>query len=199
MPKKDPRIDAYIASAADFAKPILTHVRKLAHTACPEVEETIKWRMPHFVHKGILFFMASFKQHCTLHFWKGELVLGKDFQKSQEGMGQQFGRITAISDLPDEKVLLGYIKKAVELNEAGVKKDSGKPKAKKKVVVPDYFTAALAKNARARAAFENFPPGHQREYVQWITEAKRDETRAKRIATSIQWLAQGKPRNWKYM
>ncbi len=198
MPKKDPRVDAYISSSADFAKPILTHIRKLAHVACPEVEETLKWRMPHFVHKGILFAMAGFKRHCTLHFWKGALVLGKDFQKSEEGMGQ-FGRITALSDLPEEKVLLGYMKKAVELNNAGVKKESTEPKPKKKLVVPGYFTAALAKNAKARATFENFSPSHQREYVQWITEAKRDETRAKRIATTLEWLVHGKSRNWKYL
>lgn len=198
MPKKDPRVDAYIASSADFAKPILTHIRKLAYIACPGVEETLKWRMPHFVHKGILFAMAGFKQHCTLHFWKGTLVLGKDFQKSDDGMGQ-FGRISALSDLPDEKVLLGYIKKAVELNEADIKKETAESKPKKKLVVPGYFTAALAKNTKARATFENFSPSHQREYVQWITEAKRNETRAKRIATTLQWLAQGKPRNWKYL
>lgn len=198
MPKKDPRIDAYIARSADFAKPILTHIRKMAHIACPDVEETLKWRMPHFLYKGILFAMAGFKQHCTLHFWKGALVLGKDFQKSEAGMGQ-FGRITALSDLPSEKILVGYMKRAVELNDAGVKKEPSQPKTKKKLVVPSYFTAALAKNAKARATFENFSPSHQREYVQWITEAKRDETRAKRIATTLLWLTQGKPRNWKYL
>ena len=111
----------------------------------------------------------------------------------------QFGRITALSDLPADKVLLGYIKKAVELNAAGIKKEAAKPKPKKKLVVPGYFTAALSKNAKARSAFENFSPSHQREYVEWITEAKRDETRANRIATTIQWLKQGKSRNWKYL
>lgn len=199
MPKKDPRVDAYIAKSAEFAKPILTHIRKLAHTACPEVEETLKWRMPHFLYKGILFGMAGFKQHCMLHFWKGDLVLGKDQRKSEQDGMRQFDRITALSDLPAEKVLLGYMKKAVELNEAGIKKEPAKPKPKKKLVVPGYFTAALARNAKARAAFENFSPSHQREYVDWITEAKRDETRAKRMATTIQWLTQGKPRNWKYL
>ena len=199
MPKKDPRVDAYIANSADFAKPILTHIRKLAHAACPQAEETLKWRMPHFLYKGILFAMAGFKQHCTLHFWKGDLVLGKDFEKSEAGGMGQFGRIAALSDLPAEKVLLAYMKKAVELNEAGIKKEAAKPKPKKKLVVPGYITAALAKNSEARAVFEKFPPSHQREYVQWITEAKRDETRAKRIATTIQWLTEGKSRNWKYL
>jgi uncharacterized protein YdeI (YjbR/CyaY-like superfamily) len=199
MPKKDPRVDAYIANSAEFAKPILNHLRKLAHLACPQVEETLKWRMPHFLYKGILFGMAGFKQHCTLHFWKGELVLGGDSDKSEEGGMGQFGRITALSDLPAEKALLACMKKAVELNEAGVKKEAVKAKPKKKLVIPNYFTAALAKNVKARATFENFSPSHQREYVEWITEAKREETRAKRLATTIQWLTQGKSRNWKYL
>ena len=199
MTSRDPRVDAYIAKSADFAKPILIHLRKLAHTAFPEIEETLKWSMPHFLHKGILFGMAGFRQHCILHFWKGELVLGKNATKANGGGMRQFGRITALSDLPEEKILIGYIKKAVELNDAGVKKSPLKPKPKKKLIVPRYFVAALNKNAKARAAFENFSPSHQREYVNWLTEAKRDATRAKRLKTTIQWLAQGKPRNWKYL
>lgn len=196
MPKTDPRIDAYIAESAGFAKPILIHLRKLAHAACPEVEETLKWRMPHFTHKGILFAMAAFKQHCTLHFWHGKLFLPDDV-RTVDGMGQ-FGRITAVSDLPDETLLISYIKKSVELNESGVKKDS-RSRPKKKLVVPDYFLAALKTNPKARATFENFSPSHKKEYVEWITQAKRDETRAKRIETTLKWLAKGKPRNWKYL
>lgn len=197
MPTTDQRIDAYIARSADFAKPILIHLRKLAHTACPEVDETLKWRMPYFTHKGILFAMAAFKQHCSVHFWHGKLFLPEN-ARNEDGMGQ-FGRISTISDLPDEKVLIGYIKKAVELNEAGVKKEAPKSKPKKKLVVPNYFLAALKTNQKARTTFANFSPSHQKEYVQWITEAKRDETRAKRIETALQWLAKGKPRNWKYL
>jgi hypothetical protein len=123
MGTKDPRIDAYIAKAADFAKPVLNHIRKLVHTACPEVEETLKWSMPHFMHKGILCSMAAFKNHCSFGFWKGALVFGKGQgpgNKQDEAMGQ-FGRISAVSDLPKEKVLIGYIKKAVRLNDAGTK------------------------------------------------------------------------------
>ena len=195
MPKKDPRIDAYIAKSADFAKPILIHLRQLAHTACPDVEETVKWRMPFFLHKGILFGMASFKGHCTLHFWNGKLFLG---DASREGGMGQFGRITTLSDLPDRKTLLGYIKKAIQLNEAGVKKAPPKRAPQKKLTVPPDFNAALNKNKKARAAFDNFSYSHRKEYLQWITEAKRPETRAKRIKTTLQWLATGKSRNWKY-
>jgi uncharacterized protein YdeI (YjbR/CyaY-like superfamily) len=195
MAIKDPRIDAYIAKSADFAKPILIHLRKLAHDACPGVEETLKWRMPHFVHQGILFGMAAFKQHCSVHFWNGKLVLGEAVR--QDGMSH-FGRVTTLSDLPGKKELLGYIKKAVELNESGVKKPAAKAGPKKKLVVPAYFVAALKKNKKAQVAFENFSYSHKKEYVEWITEAKRDETRAKRIETAIQWLAHGKSRNWKY-
>jgi len=195
MPRKDPRIDAYIAKSADFAKPILIHLRELAHAACPDVEETLKWQMPFFLHKGILFGMAGFKAHCTLHFWNGKLFLTD--VSSEDGMGQ-FGRITTLSDLPNRKTLLGYIKKAIELNEAGVKKPAPKRAPQKKLVVPPDFTAALHKNKKARAAFDNFSYSHHKEYLQWITEAKRPETRARRIKTALQWLAKGKSHNWKY-
>lgn len=199
MAKTDSRIDAYIANSPDFAKPILNHLRELAHTACPEVEETLKWRMPHFLHKGILFGMAGFKHHCLLHFWKGDLILGDKFRKAHGGGTWQFDRITALSDLPGDRVLLGYIKRAVELNKAGIKKEAPERKQSKSLRVPDYFIAALNKRAKARAAFEKFSYSHKKEYVQWITEARREETRRKRIQAAIQWLANGKPQNWKYM
>jgi uncharacterized protein YdeI (YjbR/CyaY-like superfamily) len=199
VPTKDPRVDVYIAKSGDFAKLILNHLRALAQKACPQVQETIKWGMPFFLFKGILFGMAAFKQHCTLHFWNGKLVLGQNSRKPDEGSMGQFGRITSLSDLPAKKVLLGYMKKAAQLNEAGIKKEPSKPKPGKKLVVPAYFIAALATSEKARATFENFSPSHQREYVEWITEAKRDETRARRIATMLEWLAKGKPRNWKYL
>jgi uncharacterized protein YdeI (YjbR/CyaY-like superfamily) len=196
MAARNPAVDAYIAKSPDFAKPILIHLRQLAHAACPEIEETLKWRMPHFVRQGIVFGMGAFKQHCMMHFWKGKLLFGS--KAHQDGMGH-FGRISAVSDLPKKKILLGYIKKAVELNQSGVKKAATKPTSRKKPVVPADFSAALNKNKKARAAFENFSYSHKKEYLQWITEAKREETRARRIKTAIQWLAQGKPRNWKYL
>ena len=197
MGKKDARIDAYIAKSADFAKPILNHLRKLAHTAGPEVEETVKWSFPHFTYKGILFGMGAFKQHCTLGFWKGSLVaVGKD---SEEAMGQ-FGRITSLKDLPKDKIFVGYVKKAMELNDAGVKAPwRDKPKKKKQpLATPDYFLKAVKKNKKAWAAFEAFSPSKKREYVEWITEAKTDETRDSRLKTAVEWMARGKSRNWKY-
>lgn len=202
MGTKDPRIDAYIAKSADFAKPILNHIRKLVHATCPEVEETMKWSFPHFMHKGILCSMASFKNHCAFGFWKGALIFGKDQGAGNNGgdaMGQ-FGRITAISDLPKKDVLIGYIKKAVRLNDAGTRLPS-KPrsKEKKELVVPDYVMAALKKNKKALTTFENFSYSYKKEYVEWITEAKGEETRNKRLTTAIAWMAEGKPRHWKYI
>ena len=195
MPSNDPRIDAYIAKSPDFAKPVLTFLRELAHAGCPEVEETLKWRMPHFLHNGILFGMAAFKHHCVVHFWKGKLVLGN---QARAGVFGNLGRVKAISDLPGRKELLGYIKKAAELNKRGVKKPIiARPK--KKLVVPAYFIAALMKNKKAQTAFESFSYSHKKEYLDWITGAKREETREARIKTAMEWLAQGKPRNWKYM
>jgi len=191
MPKKDPRVDGYIAKSADFARPILNHIRKLVHAACPDVEETMKWSAPFFEHKGILLGTPAFKRHCALVFWRGGLILGKD-QKTK------LRRLTSLSDLPGDKILTGYIKKAVELNETGVKTPRPKPKAKKEIVVPDYFLAALKKNKKALIAFENFSPSHRREYVEWITEAKREETRASRLQAALEQMAKGKSRYWKY-
>ena len=195
MPKKDPRIDKYIANAADFAKPILTHLRKLVHQGCPEVEETLKWSMPSFMYKGILCGMAAFKNHGTFGFWKGNLFLTKE---QQEGAMGSFGRITKVSDLPSDKEILGYIKKAMELNDTGAKVPSRVRKPKQPLKVPDYFISAVKKNRRAHAAFENFSYSHKKEYVEWITEAKREETRTQRLATAVAWMAEGKARHWKY-
>jgi len=200
MSNKDPRIDAYIARSADFARPILTHLRQLVHAACPEVEETMKWSFPHFDYKGMLCSMAAFKQHCSFGFWKGELILGQSPGGARdEGMGH-FGRITAISELPADKVMMGHIKKAVQLNETGVSKPtSPRPKTRKELIVPDDLRSALKKNRKALATFENFSYSHKKEYVEWITEAKRHETRQCRLATTLEWLAKGKPRHWKYL
>jgi len=192
MPKKDPRIDAYIAKAADFAKPILNRIRKLVHATCPDVTETIKWNSPFYEHKGILLATPAFKRHCALIFWKGKLIFSKGDQR------KKFRRLTSFSELPGDKILTGYIRKAVELNETGIKIPRPKPKARKEIVVPDYFLAALRKNKAALLAFENFSPSHKREYVEWIVEAKREETRAKRIKAAMAQMTEGKSRNWRY-
>jgi uncharacterized protein YdeI (YjbR/CyaY-like superfamily) len=197
MSNTDPRMDAYIAKSADFAKPILSHLRKLVHDACPEVQETMKWSFPHFDYRGILCSMAAFTQHCAFGFWKSALILGKcDHQV--EAMGQ-FGRITSIADLPKDKVLLDYLKEAIRLNEQAVKAPArSRPKEMKRLVVPKDLLAALKRNRKADETFNGFSCSHKKEYVEWITEAKRDETRAKRLAQTIEWLAEGKSRNWKY-
>jgi len=202
MGTKDPRIDKYIANAAEFAKPILNHMRELVHKACPETEETIKWGFPHFDYKGMMCSMAAFKQHCAFGFWKAALIKYKKLMenaKSESAMGH-LGRITSLNDLPSDKVLMAYIKEAKKLNDDDVKLPI-KPvaKEKKELVVPNYIQKALKKNKPALKIFEGFSPSHKREYVEWITEAKTEETRNKRIATTIEWLSEGKPRNWKYI
>lgn len=199
MPSKDKRIDAYISQSAEFAQPILNHIREVVHEGCPEVQETIKWGMPHFEHKGIMCGMASFKEHCAFGFWKGSLVVDAKEIKSVDAMGQ-FGRITSLKDLPPKKLLVSYVKKAAELNEAGIKNPARvKQRAEKKeLVVPDYFTAAVKKNKKAFATFDGFPYSKKKDYVEWVTEAKTDETRARRLKTAVEWMAEGKARNWKY-
>ena len=199
MPILDPRIDAYIDRSAEFAQPILAHLRKLVHKACPDVKETMKWSMPHFEYKGMLCGFAAFKQHCTFGFWKQSLLETDAFPAEKTAMGS-FGRIESRKDLPADKVIVGLVQQAMELNEKGVKVEKKKPAAaaKKELVIPDILVTALNKNKAAKATFENFPYSFKKEYVQWITEAKTEPTREKRLATTLEWLAEGKRRNWKY-
>ncbi len=201
MAKKDPHVDAYIAKSADFAKPILIHIRTLVHKACPDVEETMKWSFPHFDYKGMMCSMAGFKQHCTFGFWKASLMSdAKTFtQIGNTAMGH-LGQLKSLRDLPSDKVMIAHIKEAAKLNDEGVKLPS-KPKSteKKPLTVPSELTAALKKNKKAKETFDNFSPSHRREYAEWISEAKTEETREKRLATAIEWLVEGKNRNWKYV
>src|SRR5688500_6157076 len=190
MPSRDPRIDEYIDAAADFARPIMKHMRKLVHQASPDIEETVKWGFPHFDHKGILCSMAAFKNHCRFNFWKASLM--KDpknimYQMENASMGG-FDKITSLSDLPSDKVFLDYIREAISLNEEGVKL-AAKPKApvKKSVSIPEDLSSALTKNKKAKTIFEAFSPSHKSEYVEWIEEAKTEATREKRILTAIEW------------
>jgi hypothetical protein len=193
----DPRIDAYIAKQAGFARPILEHVRAVVHEACPDVEETMKWSMPTFVYGGgILCGMAAFKQHASFGYWKHALVVGEG--EPREGMGS-YGKLAALKDLPPKKTLLAHVRKAMQLNLDNVKSPARKSAPKPPPQAPGDLLAALEKNAKARKTFEGFPPGQQREYVDWIVEAKRPETREKRLAQAIEWMAEGKVRNWKYL
>ncbi len=193
MGTKDPRVDAYIAKAADFAKPVLRHFRKLVHETCPTVEETLKWGGPFFVDGRILCGMAAFKQHCGIIFW--HIEPGSWAAKNDQGRGE-CGKLKGLADLPSDAQLKRCIKYAMKQNAAGVKKGPGKPRAR--LDVPDDFAAALKENAKARATFQKFPPGKRRDYLEWILDAKQPATRQSRIKTSIEWLAAGKSRNWKY-
>lgn len=196
MGQHDPRVDAYIEKRAEFARPILERLRELVHATCPDVEETIKWGMPSFEYHGILCGMAAFKQHAVFGFWKHELVIGDD-EKWREAMGS-FGCLRSVRELPTRAQFARWMKKAMQLNVDGVKAPQRKHARKAPARLHPAFRAALAKSSKARASFAALAPSHRREYVEWIAEAKRDETRARRIATAVQWLAQGKRRNWKY-
>lgn len=198
MGSRDSRIDAYIVKSADFAKPILQSLRKTVHEACPQVEETIKWGSPSFIHAGgILCGMAAFKQHASFGFWKHALVMGADAPR--DGMGS-YGKITSLSELPPKRQLIADLKKAMTLNEQGImgpgvrRRMAPRPPPE----APADLVAALNKSSRARAVFEAFPPSRKREYIDWIVEAKREQTRARRLAQAINWIAEGKSRNWKY-
>lgn len=199
MEQYDPRIDVYIEKSADFAKPVLTHIRKLVHLASPEIRETIKWGFPHFDYKGTVCSMASFKEHCVLGFWKSSL-LSDPYNISKkdpaEAMGQ-FGRMKSIADLPEDHVLISYIIEAIALNEKGIRL-SKKSSEVVPLETPAYFLEILQNHPAAKVNFEKLSNSHRKEYIVWFEEAKTEATRNKRIATAIEWLTEGKGRNWKY-
>lgn len=199
----NPKVDAYILKAQPFAQPVLEHIRKVVHKGCKEVVESIKWGMPSFDYHGkILCNMASFKQHCSFGFWLShEMKTMEPYLKNLEaktgsGMGH-FGKITSIKDLPPEKELIQMIKEAMELSDKDVVIKHTAPSADL-LVVPDELQIALNQNKAAKVNFEKFPPSHRKEYISWIKDAKTDATRNKRVATTIEWVAEGKSRNWKY-
>jgi uncharacterized protein YdeI (YjbR/CyaY-like superfamily) len=204
--KMDPKVDAYLAKAAPFAHPVLAHLRGLIHKACPDVVEEMKWSRPFFLHGGtILCNISAFKAHSSFGFWGAEMgkVLREDGVLQDGGMGS-LGKITSVKDLPPEKKLVGYIRQAAALIDAGM--GDNRIVAVRRVVkapkppvgVPAEFTAALAKNKAARKVYAAFSPSCQREYAEWIADAKRPETRERRITQAVEWIAEGKQRNWKY-
>ena len=199
MGTRDARVDAYIAKSAEFAQPILRQIRETVHAACPQTEEAMKWSFPHFMYHGILCSMAAFKAHCAFGFWKGSLIVGEDGRTADEAMGQ-FGRLTTAADLPSKKTLTGYVKKAMVLNETGVKSPArAKPKTPRPPAkVPPDLSKALGRNPRAKKTFDAFSPSTRREYIEWLTEAKTEATRERRLETAIEWMAEGKNRHWKY-
>jgi len=192
MSKRDPRIDAFIAKAQPFAQPILSHLRDLIHRACPDVEETIKWGRPAFLDDGrILAVFGAFKAHASLTLWK----MGDATGREEEGMGQ-FGRLTSLADLPPDAEAIALIQATAEARETAPPKPKGPPRPE--LPVPGELAAALAQSPRAQATWDGFAPSHRREYSEWIGEAKRAETRMQRVAQAIEWIAEGKQRNWKY-
>ena len=192
---RDPRIDAYIAKAAPFARPILEKVRARVHAAAPEAEETLKWSMPSFTVDGrILLGMAAFKAHATVNFWRGE-EMGID--SSKEAMGQ-LGKLTSADDLPTDAELDAMIRKGVDLARTAPAPRKTKHEPKPAPGIHPEFASALAANPKAKAVLDGFPPSAQRDYLEWVAEAKQDATRAKRIATAVEWLSEGKRRHWKY-
>ncbi len=200
----DPRIDAYIDRAEPFAKPILKHLRQLIHQACPNVAETIKWSFPNFEYKGsILCNVAAFKQHASFGFWLGSLL--SDPEKILERSGDKssmgsLGQLRSVGDLPADNILTSYLHEAMSLIDKGTKMPKKpKPAEASPVEIPEVFLDALNKNVSAAVAFEKFSPSQKKEYIQWIAEAKTEATRNKRVATAVEWIAEGKIRNWKYL
>lgn len=208
MPEIDPRVDAYINHAAEFAQPILKHFRGLVHQACPEVVETIKWGMPSFEYKGPYCSMVAFKKHCSFGFWKAALLDdgnptgpnrgdAKAMNWGAPGSDPIPAKISSLKDLPSKTAILRLLKKAKQLNEAGIKVPL-EMRAKPKLAAPPDFNKALTAKAAAKKCFAKMTESQQRDYVEWILDAKRPETRAQRVETAVAWIAEGKTRNWKY-
>lgn len=199
MPNQDKRVDAFIASAQPFAKPILRHIRELVHDVCPDVEESIKWGMPAFSYHGTLLIVGSFKEHVAVNFWKGSSIF-RDEKPAQEreGMGS-LGKIHSLGELPSDRVFSAYLKKAIAYNLEHEKSPlKVQRKRKPDLPVPTYLETALSKNKKARASFDGLTPGRRREYIEWLQEAKTDATRDKRLKQALEWIAEGKGRNWAY-
>ena len=201
MEQYDIRVDAYIAKSADFAKPILEHLRKLVHDTSPLLTETIKWGFPFFDYKGSVCQMAAFKEHMGFGFWKqaqlndpGKLI------HQEDGTAGSFGRITSLSDLPSDEILADFIKQAIQLNEGGNKKAAVKKDTTPKAAIemPADFAGVLATDPKAFEVYHKFSPSHKREYLEWIINAKTEATRQKRIAQAIEMMSEGKSKNWKY-
>jgi uncharacterized protein YdeI (YjbR/CyaY-like superfamily) len=194
-------IDNYISKSAGFAKPVLRYLRKLVHDTCPDSEEKMKWGMPYFDYKGeMMCSMAAFKQHAVFSFWKAALMKDKillENARSEVAMGH-LGKITSLKDLPSDKKVIAWIKEAMKLNDEGKKLIKAKPVTQKELIIPDYFITAVKKNKKAWATFNDFSLAAKKEYLQWVTEAKAEATRNKRLLHSIEWMAEGKKRNWKY-
>lgn len=201
MEQFDNRVDAYIAKSADFAKPILTHLRKLVHQASPELKETMKWSSPFFDYEGPVCQMAAFKQHCAFGFWKAGLMNDPHQILNQEAeTAGSIGRITSLADLPPDEILIQYIQQAISLNLQGIKVPARVKNTAEKAeqVIPPYLTEVLAQNPLVKEQFEKFSASHQKEYITWFEAAKTEATRAKRLETGIEWISEGKSRNWKY-
>jgi uncharacterized protein YdeI (YjbR/CyaY-like superfamily) len=201
MEKYDSRVDAYIAKSAPFAQPILEHLRKLVHDTSPLLTETMKWGFPFFEYKGSVCQMAAFKEHIGFGFWKqAQLNDPSKLIQREDGNAGSFGRITRLTDLPADEILVDFIKQAIQLNEAGNKKPAVKKEttAKAPIGMPAEFASVLAANPKALEGYNKFSPSNKREYLEWITDAKSEATRQKRMETAVEWMAEGKSRNWKY-
>jgi hypothetical protein len=198
MAKKDPRVDAYIRKAASFARPMFVELRKAVHTACPDVVETMKWSVPAFEHRGIMCGLAVFKSHAKFGFWKAALLAERGFPEVMSEEDGGLGHLRTMDDLPNTDRLIAMVKAAAALNETGVALKREKTAPKPPVRTPAYFAAALKKSRKATAVYDAFSPSKKRDYVEWITGAKSDDTRDRRVAQAIEWIAEGKSRNWKY-
>ena len=199
-----PAIDAYIANAKPFAQPILTHLRDAMHRVVPDVEEAVKWSRPFFLYKGVILGnISAFKEHCSLGLWGTEMAetLRGGGIDSKDSMGS-FGRLTSVDDLPPTPELEAYIRKAADLIAEGTRTKSiqrvAKPALRAEIALPEALVQALKTNPTAAARFAQLSPSCRREYAEWIADAKRDQTRDKRVATALEWIAEGKGRNWKY-
>lgn len=196
MTTTDPRVDAYIAKAAPFARPLLERLRRDMHAACGDLDESIRWGRPVFMHNGRLVAgMAAFKQHASFGYWRGGEVVG---EARNDGMGQ-FGRLQSLDDLPSSADIAEQVRRAVELVDTDAPRPARTRAPRPPLEMPDVMRQALDAHPAARATFDGFSPSQRRDYIEWIVEAKRDDTRARRLAQALDWLAEGKPRHWKHL
>jgi hypothetical protein len=187
------QINQYMAELPEWQRRMLVRLRQLIHEAAPEVEEAWRWDKPHFDNAGIMVGLCAFKEHVAVWFHKGALL--KDTKKlfeataRTEEKGMRAYKLHE-GDKINEAAFLDLVKQAVAVNDKGTKLREAKP-TKKALVVPEDLEQVLRKDPTAWANWEAFPVGHRRAYVEWVTDARQEETRKRRIAQSLEKIREG--------
>src|SRR5438270_1264994 len=175
-----------LANAPEGTRPILVRLRRIFRQASPKLEEAIKWGVPCYLFKGPVGGFAAYKQHVSWGLWKSRALNDPEGLLGR-GVSVMAGKITKVSEIPPAAKIIALIEQVIALNEAGIK--SPKPPEPE---LPADFAAAMKKAGKAARHYAAFTPARKWQYVNWVTQAKRAETRAKRIEIAVERIGEGK-------